>query len=84
MYNEALSDYIKAIELEPNFHKAFFNRGTLFLKMEKSAEALYDFNKAIDLNPAYTEAYVNRGLLFMKIGRASCRERLLVWVVQVT
>ena len=60
-YNGAISDYNKAIELNPNYTKAYYNRGISKSKLKDHYGAISDFNKAIELNPNYTKAYYNRG-----------------------
>jgi tetratricopeptide (TPR) repeat protein len=63
-FRQSLSDYDRAITLNPQFAKAFNNRGNL--KQEKFNDtkgALADFDRAISLNPQFTEAYYNRGNL---------------------
>ncbi len=62
-YDEALTDYNKAIQLEPKFSKAYNNRGGLMRTLNKYDDAISDFNKAIELQPDYVKAYNNRGLL---------------------
>ncbi|MCA2896703.1 tetratricopeptide repeat-containing S1 family peptidase, partial [Microcystis sp. M039S1] len=63
-YDLALSDYDKAIELNPNYAKAYYNRGVLYYDQKKYELALADWNKAIELNPNFTDAYYNRGNLY--------------------
>jgi tetratricopeptide (TPR) repeat protein len=60
----ALNDYSKALEINPDFAKAYFNRG--ILKSEKANDyngASDDFTKAIEIDPEYYEAYTNRGVI---------------------
>ena len=60
--DEALKDYKKAIELNPNYFKAYNNRAILKAsKLKNDSEALKDFNKAIEINPNYDDAYLGRG-----------------------
>jgi len=60
--DEALKDYNKAIELNPDYFKAYNNRAILkSSKLQNDNEALKDFNKAIEINPNYADAYVGRG-----------------------
>ncbi|GCA73495.1 TPR repeat-containing protein YrrB [Microcystis aeruginosa NIES-2520] len=63
-YDLALSDYSKAIEINPNYAMAYYNRGTVYSDLQKYDLALSDFSKAIDINPNYADAYYNRGVLY--------------------
>ncbi|MBE9072426.1 tetratricopeptide repeat protein [Microcystis sp. LEGE 08355] len=63
-YDLALSDWNKAIELNPNFAGAYYNRGLLYYNQQKYDLALSDWNKAIELNPNFALAYNNRGVLY--------------------
>lgn len=57
---QALADYDKAIELDPKFTKAYFNRGQVRLRVHrfKRTEALADVEKATQLDPPFVEAQV--------------------------
>src|SRR6266850_7191852 len=58
----AISDYTKAIEINPRYAEAYANRG-LARKTKADLEgAIADYDKAIALNPRLKEAYNNRGL----------------------
>lgn len=59
-YEAALADYDKAIELDPQFTKAYFNRGQVRLRVQRfqRAEALADVEKATQLDPQFVEAHV--------------------------
>jgi tetratricopeptide (TPR) repeat protein len=50
-YDEALAAYTKAIELEPNFARAFSNRAIVYELQGKLNDALVDYSRAIELNP---------------------------------
>jgi tetratricopeptide (TPR) repeat protein/S1-C subfamily serine protease len=63
-YDLALSDWNKAIDINPNFAEAYNNRGNLYSDLQKYDLALSDWNKAIDINPNFAEAYNNRGNLY--------------------
>ncbi|MBI5360901.1 MAG: tetratricopeptide repeat protein [Planctomycetes bacterium] len=56
-----MSDYDKAIELDPKDEKTFHNRGFAKYTLGDYTEAIYDYNKAIELNPNYSKAFCNRG-----------------------
>jgi tetratricopeptide (TPR) repeat protein len=58
----AIKDYDKAIELKPDYYKAYNNRGIIkSSELKKDEEALKDFEKAIEINPEYSDAYLGRG-----------------------
>ena len=65
----AISDYSKAIEINPNDEQAYFNRGNVkntFLNDNDGAIA--DCSKAIEINPNNGIAYKNRGIAKELIG----------------
>ncbi|MCA2656464.1 tetratricopeptide repeat protein [Microcystis sp. M061S2] len=63
-YELALSDYTKAIEINPNYANAYYNRGNLYSNQQKYELALSDYSKAIEINPNDAYAYVSRGNLY--------------------
>ncbi|GCL45813.1 serine protease [Microcystis aeruginosa] len=63
-YDLALSDYNKAININPNYAKAYLNRGNLYINQQKYDLALSDYNQAIKINSDFAEAYNNRGNLY--------------------
>jgi tetratricopeptide (TPR) repeat protein len=63
-YQGALSDYNKAISINPKLADAYHNRGRLKQnKLEDTQGALADYNKAISLDPRLAKSYNNRGNL---------------------
>jgi tetratricopeptide (TPR) repeat protein len=59
-YEQAISDYDKAIELEPNNAIVYFSRGKAYAYNNKFDEAISDYNKAIEINPKFAMAYFYR------------------------
>ena len=57
----AISDYTKAIEINPNDSEAYYNRGVSKSKSNDNYGAISDYTKAIELNSAFANAYYNRG-----------------------
>jgi len=57
----ALSDFTRAIELNPAYTMAYNNRGIIRGSLQDFEGALEDFNKAIALEPWYADAIYNRG-----------------------
>ena len=64
----AISDYTKAIELDPNNASAYYNRGLAYYKKGDFYPAIADFTKAIARNPDHAKAYYSRGLAYSKKG----------------
>jgi len=62
-YYGAVSDYTKAIEIEPNYTDAYFNRGLVKGDLKDYKGAVSDYTKAIEIEPNYAEAYYNRGVV---------------------
>ena len=54
-------DYTKAIELDPKYAHAYFNRGFAYDELKKYEEAIADYTKAMELDPKDSDAYSNRG-----------------------
>ena len=49
-YEEAISDYTKALEINPRDALAYYNRGILHLNVGRADLAIADFNKVIELS----------------------------------
>jgi len=50
-YQQAISDYSSAIELDNRIESAFYNRGGVFYTLKMYKEALLDFKKAYEIKP---------------------------------
>ena len=64
-YYGAISDYTKAIELNPDApfnHLSYHQRGMAKLVLRDYYGAISDFTKAIELNPNDNLSYYSRGL----------------------
>jgi tetratricopeptide (TPR) repeat protein len=60
----ALADYSSAIQLDPNYANAYYNRGLLkYYKLKDTQGALADYNKFIQINSYDARGYVLRGVL---------------------
>lgn len=56
----ALSDYTRAVELNPKFAEAFYNRAYTWWKLGDVRKAIADFTRVIELRPHEIKAYVSR------------------------
>lgn len=68
-YDEALSLYTKAIDLNPQVPAYYGNRSFCYIKTEYFGSALEDANKAIDLDKKYIKAYYRRASAYMALGK---------------
>ena len=67
-YSKAISDYNKAIAIDPNLTVAYLNRGFTYRQLGEYDKAISDYSKAIELYPRYALAYNNRGYAYRKKG----------------
>ena len=63
-YDQAISEYTKAIELNPNSAEAYYHRGFTYGEKGQYDQAISDYNKTLEINPRYAEAYYNRGVAY--------------------
>lgn len=63
---DAISNYNRAIELDPYYTQAYYNRGIVYEKLGKDEDAISDYSKAIQLDPFYIDAYYHRGIVYNK------------------
>jgi len=64
-YDKAISEYTKAIEINPSLAEAYNNRGLAYAQGKGQYDkAISDCTKAIEINPSLAEAYNNRGLAY--------------------
>jgi TonB family protein len=67
-YDTAISDYNKAIELNPKEPDVYFSRGLAHFNKSSYAPAIADFDKVIELDPKEAMAYFKRGNALEKTG----------------
>lgn len=60
---EAISDYSKAIQIDPNAYSAYFQRAILYRSIGNYQKALADFNRSIEINSNDPLLYINRAYL---------------------
>jgi tetratricopeptide (TPR) repeat protein len=63
-YDQAIADYNKALEINPESADAYNNRGAAYDKKGNYDQAIADCNKALQINPESAEAYNNRGIAY--------------------
>ena len=67
---DAIADFTRAIEIDPNEELAFRRRGETFLVTGNLHRAIEDFNRAVSLNPMDAEAHLKRALAYTSLNRS--------------
>lgn len=69
-YEEAVAGFSKAIELDPTYAEAYYNRGFAYNKMgHYDKKSIADYTKAIELIPDFGDAYKKRAINFYEVGK---------------
>jgi tetratricopeptide (TPR) repeat protein len=82
-WEEAIAEYNKAIELDPNLAIVYNNRGAAYFETGQYDLAIADFNKAIELDPNLAMAYANRALAYTILGMDTEAEQDVEIAVQL-
>jgi len=67
--DDAISDYKKALAINPTYEKAHNNLGTAYTEKGMLDEAISEYMKAIDLKSDYLKAYYNLGVAYFRAGK---------------
>jgi tetratricopeptide (TPR) repeat protein len=65
-YEDAKTEYGKALKIDPKFAKAHNNLGNVYFKQGLMEEAEWKYKKALELSPQYCDAHFNLGILFKR------------------
>jgi tetratricopeptide (TPR) repeat protein len=68
-YNNAVQYYDKAIEIDPNYDKAWYNKGLALSYLGKHNEAIKCYNKALEIHVNEADAWNNKGCALYKLGK---------------
>ncbi len=66
-FDRVIEDFNKAIELDPDFISAYFNRGKTYCEKGDFDRAFKDFNKAMKLSPENAPNYYYRGVCQLRL-----------------
>jgi tetratricopeptide (TPR) repeat protein len=59
----AVADFTRAIELDPEYVTAYYNRGVLYWReLRNGYRAIRDLTRVLELKPAWAEALFNRAM----------------------
>ena len=68
-YEVALTAFDKAVEIKPDYHQAWYNRGNALRQLGRLEQAIASYDKAIEIKPDKHEAWYNRGNALGELGR---------------
>lgn len=71
IFNEVISDYTKAINIDKKDFRYYYNRGTLYALSKKYDVAIKDLSKSIDIEDIHPEAYINRANIYLIYSKTS-------------
>ncbi len=63
----AVADYTSAVELDPQYAKAYNNRGNAYASLGETERAIEDYDVALELDDTLSLAYFNRGLMYYRL-----------------
>ncbi|WP_440957076.1 tetratricopeptide repeat protein [Methanosarcina sp. Mfa9] len=66
-YPEAIEALDKALELNPDYPDAWYQKGVVLFKLEKYPEAIEALDKALRINSDYPDAWYQKGIVLFKL-----------------
>jgi tetratricopeptide (TPR) repeat protein len=64
----AIEEFTKAIEIDPSYSYAYYNRALEYYRIGELERSLADYNKAMELEPDNPYWTYERGFLHLKLG----------------
>jgi len=83
MYPEAIGEYLKALDLNPNYADIRNHLGITYSACGRSAEAIAEFRSALRINPRFVDAMVNLALCLRDTGALSEAASLFARVLEL-
>lgn len=65
LYEKSIAKFSSAISIQPDFVRAYNNRGVSYGALGKNDLAILDYEKVIEINPLYEKAYYNCGVEYL-------------------
>ena len=63
-YDQAVADYTRALQINPNYAGAYYGRGVAYRHLAKYPEAIADYTHALQINPKFAYAYYSRATVY--------------------
>ncbi|MDP2922339.1 MAG: tetratricopeptide repeat protein [Candidatus Omnitrophota bacterium] len=82
-YNQAIENYEKAIQIDPNYVEAYNNLGYSYRSIGKYKQAITYYQKAIQIKPNFIPAYANLGALYNQLNEYQNAKDYLTKGVQI-
>ncbi len=82
-YQEALTVFEQALQLDPDDAVAYNGKGLAFFELKRYQEALAAFEQAVVLNPKFVHAYGNKGMALYELKRYQEALPALVKAIQL-
>lgn len=83
-YQNALLEYTKAIDVNPNDMLAYFSRGAVSHLLEQYENAISDYSKAIEIDPTFMMPYHNRSNAYKTLGMYDKADADIIKVQELT
>ena len=68
-YEQAIADYEKALEVQPDSHEAWFSKGVAFSQLKFYQQAIVAYERAIEIKPDDKFTIINLGLVKYEMGK---------------
>ena len=69
LFDLAISNFNQAIELDPQFASAFYERGNTYFDQQQFEAAIASYDQAVATDPQFAPAYLNKGIGQENLGR---------------
>lgn len=73
----AIASFDQALEIKPDLHQAWTNRGIALGNLGRLEEAIASYDKALEIQPDFHQAWYNRGNALRNLGRLA--EAIASW-----
>jgi len=67
-FDDAILLYQKAIEIKPDYAKAYYNLAGTFQELGQLDESVKSYKKSLEIEPNYAESYNNLGNVYRELG----------------